>query len=535
MDRTIQRSGSGGVTDTRDTAMADAQIDESKEWDAIVIGSGVGGATVARYLAQQGLEVLILEKGKRVSAAMDQVECTTPAERVARGWWPMPISEKKPDGTYARFFAPVGCAVGGSSIHYAAALERMAASDFQALNTKNGGTAVWPITYEELVPFYEAAEKLYRVKTQLDAAAASRLSDWDKAMMHNLRRNGLQPELLHVAIDYDERCVECTGKICPRGCKADAMSVCIADALRQPSCRLLESCDVQSLEADPDRVRTVRAIHEGRQVSLKARVVVLCAGAFQSPVILLKSANEVWPDGLANRSGQVGRNLMFHTSDVLAVWAPRRFDRVGRQKKSISMRDFYLQQGARLGYIQSMGIDIGRGAIAVHLKNMLRRVGVRSELLLSALVKLPSHLAAAVLGNASVFAAATEDDADPENRVCLDPGEPNGAHFVYTITEDLRRRAGALRNAFKAAIRPWRLVPLSPALAMNYGHPCGTCRFGDDARSNVLDRNCKAHGLANLFVVDSSFMPRSGAVNPSLTIAANALRVAPLIAACARI
>jgi choline dehydrogenase-like flavoprotein len=181
-----------------------------------------------------------------------------------------------------------------------------------------------------------------------------------------------------------------------------------------------------------------------------------------------------------------------------------------------------------------MGRDIGQGAIAAHLKNILRQMGVRSELLLSVLVKLPSHLAAAIIGNASVFAAMTEDDAHPDNRICLDPGEPNGAYFIYTITEDLRRRADALRSAFRAGIKPWRLVSLSPTLTMNYGHPCGTCRFGDDPGTSVLDRNCKAHGLANLFVVDSSFMPRSGAVNPSLTIAANALRVAPVIAMSAR-
>jgi choline dehydrogenase-like flavoprotein len=261
---------------------------------------------------------------------------------------------------------------------------------------------------------------------------------------------------------------------------------------------------------------------------------VLSGGAFQSPVILLKSANEAWPDGLANSSGQVGRNLMFHTSDVFAVWAPRRFDRRGLQKKAVSIRDFYVHEGTRLGYVQSLGKDIGRGAIATHLKNLLRRMGVRNELLLSVLAKIPSHLAAAILGNASLFAASTEDDPDPDNRICLDPAEPTGAHFSYTITDDLRRRAGALRNAIRAAIRPWRLVSLSPTLSMNYGHPCGTCRFGDDEKTSVLDRNCKAHGLSNLFVVDSSFMPRSGAANPSLTIAANALRVAPIIASSAR-
>jgi choline dehydrogenase-like flavoprotein len=514
--------------------MTETQIDFSKVWDVIVIGSGIGGATVASYLAQHGLETLILERGKRVSAGLDKDEHTSAEERMVHGWWPMPVSQKKPDGTYARFFAPIGCAVGGTSIHYAAALERMVATDFQALSGEQGGTPAWPVTYAEFVPFYAAAEKLYRVNTVLDAAAMSRLSDWDKAMMDNLRRNGLQPDLLHVAMNYDDRCLECTDKICPRNCKADAKSACLEAALRQPSCRLLENCEVQSLDADAERVRAVDVIHEGRKTSLRARVVVLCAGAFQSPVILLKSASALWPDGLANKSGQVGRNLMFHTSDVFAVWAPRRFDRRGRQKKALSLWDFYLHRGDRLGYIQSMGIEIGQGAIATHLKNMLRQMGVRSELLLSMLVKIPSIVAAAILGNASVFAAMTEDDPLPDNRICLDPGEPNGAYFVYSITADLRRRANALRNAFRASIKPWRLVSLSPALSMNYGHPCGTCRFGDDPSTSVLDKNCKAHGLANLFVVDSSFMPRSGAVNPSLTIAANALRVAPIIAASVR-
>jgi choline dehydrogenase-like flavoprotein len=515
--------------------MTEGKIEVSEEWDVIVIGSGIGGATVARHIAQDGLKVLILEKGRRVPATIDQEEHTSPNERVARGWWPMPVSQKKPDGTCARFYAAVGCAVGGSSIHYAAALERMAATDFEPLSADKGGVLAWPITYSELEPFYEAAEKLYRVKTTLDAAALGRLSEWDKALMDQLRHRGLRPDLLHVAINYDEQCLECTGKICPRNCKADALSACLAEALRQPSCQLLENCDVQSLEADGERVRAVHAIHEGRQRTFKARVFVLCAGAFESPVLLLKSANAVWPDGLANRSGQVGRNLMFHTSDVLAVWAPRRFDRRARQKKSISIRDFYRKDGVRLGYVQSMGLEIGRGAIAVYMKNTLRQMGIRNELLLSLLVKIPSHLAVAILGNAGVFAAASEDDADPDNRICLDPAEPNGAHFTYTITEDLRRRAEALRGEFKASIRPWRLLSLSPTLSMNYGHPCGTCRFGDDVGTSVLDRNCRAHGLANLFVVDASFMPRSGAVNPSLTIAANALRVAPVIAECARI
>jgi choline dehydrogenase-like flavoprotein len=504
-------------------------IDVSKKWDVIVVGSGMGGATVAHALALMGLEVLVLEKGRRVSVANGDEQGVAPEERIERGWWPMPISEMRSDGTHASAFAPLGCAVGGSTIHYAAALERMAATDFQQPGSARRNLPEWPVTYEEFLPYYEGAEELYRVQLG-SATAMGRMSEWDRALMERMRRNGLQPEPLRVAMRYDEQCEECIGRVCLRKCKADASS-CLDDALRHDNCRLIQDCDVQSVEATAASVRGVKAIHAGKEVLIQGRIVVLSAGAFRSPLILLRSVSSAWPAGLANQSDQVGRNLTFHTSDLYAIWAPRRYDRRGRQKKAISVRDFYLVEGERLGYVQSMGIEIGRGAIALHLKNIMRSHGVKSERLLSILAKVPSHVGAALLGSAGLFAAMTEDDPDPENRVTLDPSQPDGARFSYTITDDLRSRADALRQRFAAAIRPWRLARLSTSLAMNYGHPCGTCRFGADPSSSVLDRDCKAHGLSNLFVVDASFMPRSGAINPSLTIAANALRVAARIAA----
>jgi choline dehydrogenase-like flavoprotein len=508
--------------------MAADLADASRRWDVIVVGSGMGGATLAHALALRGLEVLVLEKGRRVAATPGLEQGVAPEERLARGWWPLPLSEKRGDGTYSSVFAPVGCAVGGSSIHYAAALERMAATDFQPASGRN--LPAWPVTYDELLPHYEAAEKLYRVQLSTETAMG-RMSQWDRALMERLRRNGLHPDALHVGIGYDDRCEECIGRICPRNCKADALSACLDAALERGNCRLLENCDVQSLEASATSVDGVRAICDGKEILLRGRIVVLSAGAFRSPLILLRSLSAAWPTGLANRQDQVGRNLTFHTSDLFALWAPRRYDRRGRQKKAVSVRDFYVVEGERLGYVQSMGIEIGRGAIALHLKNVMRRRGVTNERLLSLLAKIPSHIGAAFLGSAGLFAAMTEDDPDPDNRVTADPEQPDGVRFTYRITDDLRRRADALRDRFAAAIRPWRMARLSTALEMNQGHPCGTCRFGVDPRSSVLDRDCRAHGLSNLFVVDASFMPRSGAMNPSLTIAANALRVAPTIAA----
>jgi choline dehydrogenase-like flavoprotein len=511
--------------------MMNPTVAASRPWDVIIIGTGVGGATVGRSLALQGLSVLFLEKGGRIGPGEQSNAADTPESRLAHGWWPHPISRRQPNGDRQRFFAAVGCAVGGSSIHYAAALERMAASDFDGLRTASVPTSPWPISFGEFVPYYDAAEKLYGISGESSDIAERRMSEWDRALLEQMRHNGLRPEPLHVAIRYDEHCQECIGKVCPRDCKSDARVACLDEALRQPQCQLLEHCNVQTLEADQERVRVVKALHLGTEVELRARIVVLSAGALHTPQILLRSRNEFWPLGLANSSDQVGRNLMFHTSDIFALWAPRRLAREARQRKSISVRDFYVHEGQRLGYVQSMGLEAGRGEIAVYIKDQLRRRGVHNELLLSLLAKAPSHIGAWMFGGAGIFAAMTEDDPNPENRVTLDPGEPDGASFTYTITADLRRRADELRLAFARSVRPWRMLRISPQLEMNYGHPCGTCRFGDERGSSVLDRNCRTHDLENLYVVDASFMPRSGAINPSLTIAANALRVAPQIAA----
>lgn len=502
---------------------------QSQAWDVIVVGTGMGGSTAGFMLAKQGYRVLFLEKGAVISAGQELTDANNAPSRLRAGWWPNPVSKLCSDGSCEQFYAPVGCGVGGSTIHYAAALERMASSDFEELHAEKQTISAWPVSFQEFEPYYRIAENLYGVSGCFNNDQ-NRLSDWDKAFMSSMRSAGLHPTMLKVGIRYDGNCQECIGKVCLRQCKSDAKTTCIDQALKFPTCTLLEGCDVQSLNADGQRINMVQALYQGKPITLNSRIVILAAGALHSPQILLNSANEFWPNGLANQSDQVGRNLMFHTADIYAIWAPGRFSRRGIQKKSISIRDFYFHEGKRLGYIQSMGLDAGRGHIAMYLKDSLRRFGVRNGLLLSILVKIPSHIAAWMLGNAGVFAAMTEDDPDPHNRVILDVNEPNGSNFTYEITVDLRNRATDLFLSFKKAVHPWKVMKMSSKLEMNYGHPCGTCRFGDNSETSVLDKNCKAHGIDNLYIIDSSFMPRSGAINPSLTIAANAIRSATKIA-----
>jgi choline dehydrogenase-like flavoprotein len=509
--------------------MNTSPLNLAQEWDVIIIGTGMGGATAGYKLANAGLKVLFLEKGGDVQSATSEDALENPESRIKGGWWPEPISQLKSDSRCDRFYASIGCAMGGSSIHYAAALERMEASDFESISTPSQTVAAWPVSFKEFLPYYEAAETLYGLNNDNDERWLARISEWDRAFLTSMREAGLKPERLKVAMKLDQECTECVGVVCPRKCKADARVTCLNTALMQGNCAILTNCDVQTLVADKAHVQYVNATHQGATIKLHAKQIILAAGAMHSPQILLKSRNEFWPNGLANTSDQVGRNLMFHGLDMYAVWAPKKLNRKSVQKKSLSIRDFYVHEGVRLGYIQSMGLTAGRGNIAGFLKDTLRRRGIKNELVLSLLTKIPSHIAAWALGEASIFAAQIEDDPDPNNRIKVDPNEPNGACFSYTITDDLRQRADKLRKSFAKNIGSWRLMGIMPTLEINTGHPSGTCRFGNDPLTSVLDINCRCHDIRNLYVVDSSFMPRSAAINPSLTIAANALRVADKI------
>lgn len=497
----------------------------NQHWDVIVIGTGMGGATIGYELAKKGHRILFIEKGGDIDNNTGWTDEANPTKRIEQGWWPHPFSQQKPSGKYERYHIAVGCGLGGSSIHYGGSLERFETIDFEAITTANGQTKQpWPVSYAEFEAYYKKAETLYGITAKVNGDRPP-LSDWDSAFVKVMEQNGLKPERLNVAINYDPDCEECIGKICHRRCKADAKSACLEKALSLPNCDILDYCDVQLLEADATHVKQVTANKDGQTINLKAKIIILSAGAMHSPLLLLKSKNSFWPNGLSNRSDQVGRNLMFHVGDMYAVWSNKKISRQGRQKKSISIRDFYVKDGLRLGHIQSLGMDAGQGHIAMFIKDTLRRYGIHNELLLKLLVKIPAVMASMVLGKATLFGVNIEDDPNPDNRIKLNPEEPNGASFQYTITDDIQKRADILFKSFSKAVKPWRSLRIMPSIEINHGHACGTCRFGNDPADSVLNANCRSHDVDNLYVVDSSFMPRSGAANPSLTIAANAIRV----------
>lgn len=509
--------------------MSETTTNISQKWDVIIIGTGMGGSTAGYTLAQKGLSVLFLEKGGDIKEKNELAAPIDPQERIEKGWWPNPISRQKSKKEYEHIYAAIGCGMGGSTMHYAAALERLDPIDFEELTTRNQTTEPWPVSYDNFCAYYEKAEKLFGLKEDNDEKWDARISEWDKAFIKNLKNHGMNPARLQVGMKYDKACTECVGVICHRKCKADARTICLEPALQMPNSHLLTHCEVERIESNQHHATGVQAKINGQTISLSATKIILAAGAIHTPQLLLKSKNEYWPNGLANSSGQVGRNLMFHGLDMYAIWGPKKIKNEAIQKKSVSIRELHSKNKLRLGHIQNMGIRAGRGVIAQQLKSMLRNIGITHEKLLSLITLIPSHIAAKALGEANIFAVQIEDDPDPDNRVILNPDEPDGASFNYILTDDIKKRAKEMHKQFKAKLGKWRIIRILPSLTFNSGHVCGTCRFGNNPSKNVLNKDCRTHDIKNLYVADSSFMPRSGAANPSLTIAANAIRVADII------
>ena len=304
---------------------------------------------------------------------------------------------------------------------------------------------------------------------------------------------------------------------------------------------ILPECEVLKLETGKSEIREIRCRRNGEDLTIRAKMVVLAAGAFMTPVLLLNSKSEAWPNGLANRSGLVGRNLMFHVSDFIVIRPTKRLSNVGPQK-SLALNDFYFSEGEKLGAFQTVGAAVSPGRIMQYIRDIAEKdptwwkklaspKPVWWRKLSSPVIRLIALTAYHLLNfkSAAVWASSIEDLPYYDNRVIPDPKAKNGMRFEYLYTEELRTRVLSFRRRLAKALGPHRMIVLSDENNLNYGHVCGTCRFGDNPETSVLDKNNRAHDLSNLYVVDASFFPSSGGINPSLTIAANALRVAEAI------
>ena len=504
-------------------------------WDAVIVGTGMGGASIGYSLASQGYRVLFLEKGREaVSQGKGGNDPENPEERLAEGLWPDRITAEI-DGGLSELYAPLGCGPGGSTLLFGAALERFERCDFEPVPGLEHPTGGWPISYDSMVPYYERAERLYRVQgtsdplsTPVDLPEPPEASEQDRLFMRDFQSAGLNPYRLHVGIAYQPGCRECLGRVCPTTCKSTAGAICLAPSLQRHKARILTECEVTRLIASGNRITGVEFRRNGSAIVVRGRIVILAAGTYRSASILLQSANDDWPNGLGNRSGMLGRNLMFHGSEWIAVW-PRQRGSVEGPRKTIGIRDFYSADGMRLGSMQSIGLSASYYNILHFLVSWFDTSWFRWLRPLRPFLRIPAFIASKVFGDATIFALIVEDFGEWQNRIVCDPDRPEHIRVHYRINEDLKQRIALARMKLRKRLAGFRMLVLRPNTTINFGHPTGTCRFGRNPESSVLDPNCRSHEIDNLYVVDGSFMPTCGATNPALTIAANALRVGDAI------
>ncbi|HET8705359.1 MAG TPA: GMC family oxidoreductase N-terminal domain-containing protein, partial [Pseudomonadales bacterium] len=374
-------------------------------------------------------------------------ETADPAKRLREGRWPTKL-ECKINQVSSTIWPPLGCGLGGSSLLYGAALERLEASDFAVRQTPAGEEIGWPYTYEELQPYYLEAEKLYSVcGTQDQRDTHSRyelrpppaMSDCDRHLYQAMQAASLHPYRIHVGMKYEKDCLECGGYYCKRECKKDSRNSCIKPALATGNLTIMDQAEVEHIEADATSVKEIIVNRNGERSTLTGKIIVLAAGAYFTPVLMQRSVNQYWPNGIGNRHDQVGRYLMFHASDFIAIWPKGKFSRVGPQK-TIAFRDFYEHQDLRLGELQSTGLTAGYGNILYFLKLKFDQSPFRKLAFLRPFLRIPAKIAAWLFSEATVFATIVEDHPYADNRVIYDAKALSSMRFEYQIRPELEER-----------------------------------------------------------------------------------------------
>jgi choline dehydrogenase-like flavoprotein len=512
-------------------------------YDVIVIGSGPGGASLAQRLAPTGKRILILERGDYLP-------------RSEKNWSSQAVfvdglyqaKETWTDAKGKAFRPGLHYFVGGNSKVYGGALLRLRERDFGEVMHAGGISPAWPLSYADFEPYYTQAEQLFHVHGQ---RGEDPLEPWSStAYPHppvshepkiaqldgDLRRIGLHPFHLPLGILLDEQadgtptststCMRCSfydGFPCLLNGKADAQVICIDPMLAaHDNVTLMTNAYVSRLGTDASG-RKVDAVHVSRngvEEIYSADIVVVACGALSSALLLLRSGNEQYPDGLANGSGQVGRNYMRHHMSVLMALMPERNDTVFQ--KTLAFSDFYFGSDDwehPLGLVQMCATS--------HAPQ------IRGEVLPKSLEWLPRAPFEVMASHSMDFWLQSEDLPDPGNRIYYKDGRVHlDLHETNPLAlHHLQRK---LKQVLTQAGHPHLLVRRSlyfgkDILLDGTAHQAGTARFGTDPATSVLDLDCRAHELDNLYLADASFFPSIAAVNPTLTIIANALRVADKI------
>ena len=513
-------------------------MNSSNHYDVIIIGSGAGGGTLAYKLAPSGKRILLLERGNFVRREKENWSSKAVniegRYQTTEHWRDTDGKDLHPHTNYY---------VGGNTKFYGAALFRLRKEDFSDIQHHGGISPAWPISYDELEPYYAVAEKLYHVHGTRgeDPTEPARSGDYPyPAVSHEPRLQhlandfaeaGARPFHTPLGIQIDEknpteskclRCNTCDGFPCLVHAKSDAEVVAVRPALRYPNVTLVTDGKVERLTTDASgrEVTGVEVTRNGEHEIFRGDIVVVSCGAINSAALLLKSANDKHPNGLANGSDVVGRHYMGHINSV--VMAISRCPNPTVFQKTLSVNDYYFGTPDfryPMGHISFVGkLDL--------------------DALRAGAPPLAPEFSLEMMASHSLdFWLTSEDLPDSSNRVTVDregnivlsytPNNEEGHKRLKAKLQELMKRTTCAvhgkechRGIFDRSLYVGQRIPLA-----GVAHQNGTIRFGHDPRTSALDANCKAHELENLYVVDGSFFPSSGAVNPALTIIANSLRV----------
>jgi choline dehydrogenase-like flavoprotein len=506
-----------------------------ESYDVIIIGSGAGGGTLARHLAPSGKRILLLERGDwlpREPGNWSTTDVFVDNRYVSADTWY--------DAKGAPFQPQVHYFVGGATKLYGAALYRLRKDDFGELQHHDGLSPAWPIAYDELEPYYTLAERLYEVHgargedpTEPPASAPypfpalahepriQQLSDDLEAAGHRPFHApcGVRLNAADMAYSACIRCQTCDGFPCLVHAKSDAEVLGVRPALEHPNVTLLRNAQVVRLETSPSgtEVHDVVVDREGAEERYRADIVVVACGSANTAKLLLASATDTHPNGLANGSDQVGRNYMFH--DSLAVLALSREENQTVFQKTLGLNDFYFGTddfGFPMGNIQMVGKS----------QSQMFRGERPLETRLA-----PEWTLERIAKHAIDFWLSTEDLPRPDNRVTIEPDGNVKLSYTETNATAKQRLYEQLRSLLgKLDMNPGHLLHRFAYMkneipVAGCAHQAGTCRFGADPASSALNTDCRAHEVDNLYVVDASIFPSIGAVNPALTVMANSLRV----------
>ncbi len=491
----------------------------TESFDVVIIGSGVGGGAVALQLAGSGARVLILERGP-----------VLPSE--PQNWDPEAVFVDHRYQTHEQWFADgkpfrpgMYYYVGGHTKFYGTAMFRFRERDFEFTQHEEGDSPAWPIQYAALEPWYDRAERLFGVRglAGSDPTEPPRSAPYAHppiphepviaAIEARLRGQGLKPFAMPSAVDFGtngscQRCANCDAFPCKIGAKGDAERCLLRPALRAPNITLRSCVRVERLATDASgrRITAVEVTEGGVRSTISAGLFVLSAGAINSAALLLRSANPRHPRGLANSSDTVGRHYMTHNTTALMAVHPFRRNHTSFPK-TLAVHDFYFGDGPNstpLGSLQLLG-------------------KIREPMLREPLAAMPRFMRQALASRSVDWYAQSEDTPHRDSRVSV---RSDGAIELRRRRTNLGAHArwvDKCRGVLRATGYP---IVLTKAFGLEaVSHQCGTVRFGADATTSALDPLCKAWDHDNLYVVDAGFFPSSAAVNPALTVAAQALRV----------